>query len=119
MHAAMLHREQHGNKGARLNALKKTVLPMLERSVRVFDLAKCLLMQCPDLRFDGWAALCATDNGSVAQWALVLVDTSKVRGQRVSAPPSIHLVHLQVSIHLPAGVLDCVCMTFVHQNPSC
>lgn len=97
MHAAMRHREEHGSKGARMAALRKNLLPLLERSVRVFEQAKQVFVQCPDLQFGGWAAVCATQGASsAARWALVRVDTSKVKGQRVSAPASIHLVPLQV-----------------------
>ena len=97
VHAAMLYREEHGSEGARMAALHKSMLPLVERAVRVFEQAKHVFYQAPDLRFDGWAAVCATQSASgAAQWALMRVDTSKVKGQRVSAPPSIHLVHLQV-----------------------
>ena len=78
-------------------ALGKSMLPLVERSVRVFEQARTLFKQSPDLRFDGWAAVCATQAvGDAAQWALIRVDTSKLKGQRVSAPASVHLVPLQV-----------------------
>jgi hypothetical protein len=96
LHASMLHREEHESKG-RTGLLHKDVLPLLERSLQVFELARQALIQCPDLRFHGWAALCATEGASnAARWALVRLNISRVKGQSVLVPSSTHLVPLQV-----------------------
>lgn len=98
VHAATMQRQARGAlSGGCMDAMQLgDVMPLLERSIRVAASVQEAFQQGADVTFEGWQALCASQAGDARRWAILRLDCSKVKGQHLEVPPSLHLVALQV-----------------------